>query len=102
MQVHNHYGITKRCQGNPQIGENMMQEKGFQDAGQKSSTTSTFDGYNKPSKNPKIQALLNEIINASAIYLQPQMKESILETVNYSSTTSASRGTCVTEYYHQK
>ena len=39
----------------------MMQEDGFQDANQKRSTTSTFDAYNK--SNPKIRALLNEIIN---------------------------------------
>ena len=44
----------------------MMQEKGFQDAEQKRSTAYTFNGYNNPSKNPKIQALLNEIINDSA------------------------------------
>ena len=49
----------------------MMQEKGFQDAEQKKSTTSTFDGYNKPSKNPKIQALLNEIINDSTCTAKP-------------------------------
>ena len=41
----------------------MMQEDGFQDANQKRLTTSTFDAYNKSSKNPKIRALLNEIIN---------------------------------------
>ena len=55
----------QRCQGNPHVGENMMQVKVFQDAEQKRSTTSTFDGYNKPSQNPKIQALVNEIINDS-------------------------------------
>ena len=53
----------QRCQGNPHFGENMMQEDGFQDANQKRSTTSTFDAYNKSLKNPKIRALLNEIIN---------------------------------------
>ena len=47
----------QRCQGNPHVGENMMQEKGFQDAEQKTSTT-TFDGYNKPSKNPKITSIV--------------------------------------------
>ena len=46
----------------------MMQEKVFQDAEQK---RSTFDGYNKPSKNPKIQALLNEIINDSTSTAKP-------------------------------
>ena len=40
-----------------------MQEDGFQDPNQKRSTTSTFDAYNESSKNPKIRALLNEIIN---------------------------------------
>ena len=53
----------QRCQGNPRVGENMMQEDGFQDANQKRSTTSTLDPYNKSSKNPKIRVLLNEIIN---------------------------------------
>ena len=43
-----------------------MQEDGFQDANQKRSTTSTFDTYNKSSKNPKIRELLNEIINDTA------------------------------------
>ena len=92
-QVHNHYGITnrgvkstitmesqtevsspqslwnhkQRCQGNPHVGENMLQEDGFQDANQKRSTTSTFDAYNKSSKNPKIRALLNEIFNDNYI-----------------------------------
>ena len=49
----------------------MMQKKVFQDAEKRSSTTSTFDGYNKPSKNPKIQALLNEIINDSTFTAKP-------------------------------
>ena len=53
----------QRCQGNPHVGENMMQEDGCQDANQIRSTTSTFAAYNKSSKNPKIRALLNEIIN---------------------------------------
>ena len=61
----------QRCQGNPHVGENMMQEKGFQDAEQKRSTTSTFDGYNKPSKNQKIEALLDEIINDSTSTAKP-------------------------------
>ena len=49
----------------------MMLEKRFQDAEQKRSTTSTFHGNNKPSKNPKIQALLNEIINDSTSTAKP-------------------------------
>ena len=56
---HSLWNHKQMCQGNPHVGENMVQEKGFQDAEQKRSTTSTFDGYNKPSKNPKIQTLLN-------------------------------------------
>ena len=49
----------------------MIPEKGFQDAEQKRSITSTFHGYNKPSKHPKIQALLNEIINDSTYTAKP-------------------------------
>ena len=83
----------QRCQGNPHVGENMMQEDGFQDANQKRSAISTFDAYNKSSKNPKIRALLNEIINDTTS-TNPNEEKSVLETVNYSSTVSTSRGSC--------
>ena len=48
-----------------------MQEKGFQDAEQKRSTTCTLDGYNKPSKNQKIQTFSNEVINDSTSTAKP-------------------------------
>ena len=65
-----------------------MEEKGFQDAEQKRSITSTFDGYNKPSKNPKIQALLNEIINDSTSTTKPLPTTPNEEKVSWKQSTT--------------
>ena len=64
-----------------------MQEKVFQDAEQKRSTT-TFDGYNKPPKNPKIQALLNEIINDSTSTAKPLPTTPNEEKVSWKQSTT--------------
>ena len=85
LQVHNHYGITNR-----DVKEILTLEKikGFQDAEQKRSTTSTFDGYNKPSKNSKIQALLNEIINDSISTAKPLPTTSNEEKAHWKQSTT--------------
>ena len=73
-----------------------MQEKVFQDAEQKRSTT-TFDGYNKQSKNPKIQALLNEIINDSTSTAKPLPTTPNEEKASWKPSTTVlppQRGSC--------